>query len=402
MRGHLRRRGDAWELRAYAGRDPVSGRPIYRTRTYRGGKRDAEDALATFVQEVAGGACTTRDATVGTLIQQWFEFAKADLSPATVRGYETCIRCYLEPALGDIPLDHLRVDQIDRLYAQLRTSGNKLGRPLATATIRQVHAVLRRALQQGVKWGWIRSNPAVLASPPRVRNRPIEAPDPTVVTRLIRKAGDENPDMAAFLQLAATTGARRGELCGLHWDTVDLEQGTVTIARSVVSDSRGAFVEKDTKTHSVRRIALDPTSVAALRDHKVRAEKRATACGTIVREDSYVFSRAVDGSKPWSPNDVTAEFAALRNRLGLERVRLHDLRHFAATRLLAAGIPVRTVSGRLGHANAATTLGVYAHFLEESDREAANTIDEILKGSRAASGTAEDVPQGDHSTGVIK
>lgn len=208
--------------------------------------------------------------------------------------------------------------------------------------------------------------------------------------------------MAAFLQLAATTGARRGELCAIHWDAVDLERGTVTIARSVVSDSRGAFVEKDTKTHSIRRIALDPTSVEVLRDLRDRADKRAAVCGTTLREDSYVFSRAVDGSKPWSPTDVTHAFAYLRKRLGLGGVRLHDLRHFAATRLLAAGVPVRTVSGRLGHANAATTLGVYAHFLAESDREAANTIDEILKSSRSAPGKVEDGPQDVHSGGVIE
>jgi len=390
MRGHLRKRGDAWELRAYAGRDPVSGRPIYRTRTYRGRKRDAEDALAKFVQEVAGVAGTSRDATVGALVTEWFELAKTDLSPSTVRGYETCIRCYIVPALGDIRLDRLGVAQIDHLYAMLRKRGNRLGRPLATATIRQVHAVLRRALQQGVKWGWIQSNPAALASPPRVRNRHIEAPEPAVVTRLIQEAGDDNPDMAALLQLAATTGARRGELCGLHWDAIDLERGTVTIARSVVSDSRGAFVEKDTKTHSVRRIALDPTSIAVLCIHHNRAEERAAACGTNLRHDAYVFSRAADSSRAWSPNDVTAEFAALRNRLGLGSVRLHDLRHFAATRLLAAGIPVRTVSGRLGHANAATTLGVYAHFLAESDREAANTLDAILQDSKPAPGWAKD------------
>lgn len=394
MRGHLRKRGDAWELRAFAGRDPVSGRPIYRTRTHRGGKRDAEDALAAFVLEVVGAECSSRDATVQTLIEEWFELAKADLSPSTVRGYETCIRCYILPALGDTPLDRLRVPQIDRLYAQLRKEGNKLGRPLATATIRQVHAVLRRALQQGVKWGWIQSNPAVLASPPRVHNRPIEAPEPAVVSRLIQKAGDDNPDMATFLQLAATTGARRGELCGLHWNAVDLERGTVTIARSVVSDSRGAFIEKDTKTHSVRRIALDPTSVAALREHRGRAEHRADFCGSSLRDDAYVFSRTADSSKPWSPNDVTHEFAALRRRLDLGSVRLHDLRHFAATRLLGAGVPVRTVSGRLGHANAATTLGVYAHFLEESDRDAANTLDEILKRSAVTPEVVQNEPGG--------
>jgi len=159
MRGHLRKRGEAWELRAYAGRDTVSGRPIYRTRTFRGGKCDAEDELAKFVQEIVGCAATTRDATVGTLIEQWFELARADLSPSTVRGYETCLRCLIVPALGDIRLDRLGVAQIDHLYAMLRRGGNRSGQPLATATIRQVHAVLRRALQQGVKWGWIQSNP---------------------------------------------------------------------------------------------------------------------------------------------------------------------------------------------------------------------------------------------------
>jgi integrase len=86
----------------------------------------------------------------------------------------------------------------------------------------------------------------------------------------------------------------------------------------------------------------------------------------------------VDGAKPWPPNDATHAFIELRNRLGLMTVRLHDLRHFAATRLLGAGIPVRTVSGRLAHANAATTLGAYTHFLVESDREAADTLGDLL------------------------
>jgi integrase len=402
MRGHLRKRGDAWELRAYAGRDPVSNRELYRTRTFRGGKREAERALGKFVQEVAGRGPEARDATVGALVSRWFDLAKADFSPSTVRGYERTIRRYIEPDLGDVPLDRLRVAQLDELYARLRTRGGEEGGPLATATIRQVHAVLRRALQQGVKWGWIDSNPAILASPPRVWNRPVEAPEPTVVTRLIEKAGDDNPDFGVFLQLAATTGARRGEICALHWDDVDFERVTVTIARSVVDGIHGELVEKDTKTHSARRVALDHDTLQVLREHLDRCRGRATACGTTVSGAAYVFSREADSSLPMKPNDFTHAFIVLRDRLGLPGVRLHDLRHFAATRLLAAGIPVRTVSGRLGHANAATTLGVYAHFLAESDREAANTIGEILRSLKAAPGRAEDAPQGVHSTGVVK
>ena len=112
--------------------------------------------------------------------------------------------------------------------------------------------------------------------------------------------------------------------------------------------------------------------------HRERCTARLKLCSADLKRSAYVFSRSVDGSRPWPPNDVTHAFIDLRKELGLTSVRLHDFRHFAATRLLGAGIPVRTVSGRLGHANAATTLGVYAHFLVESDREAANTLGNLL------------------------
>jgi hypothetical protein len=133
VRGHLRKRGNGWELRAFAGHDPVTGRKIYRTRTYRGGKREAEDALSRLVQEVSGGGRAARDATVCNLVREWLELAKADLSPSTVRGYENCIKRYIQPTIGDVPLERLQVAQLDRLYAQLRTDSGPTGRPLATA-----------------------------------------------------------------------------------------------------------------------------------------------------------------------------------------------------------------------------------------------------------------------------
>ena len=152
----------------------------------------------------------------------------------------------------------------------------------------------------------------------------------------------------------------------------------LVLSRNVVEAAGSVIVEKDTKTHSARRIALDDGTVEVLQHQRIRMEERAEVSGSAFSDDAHVFSPDLDGMRPWPPNDVTKRFIRIRKQVGLDQVRLHDLRHFAATRLLAAGVPVRTVSGRLGHANAATTLGVYAHFLEESDREAAATLGALL------------------------
>jgi len=384
-------------MRAYVGRDPVTGRKKYLTRTFRGGKRAAEEALSKFVVEVGGGGHASQDATVADLIEQWLTLASPELSPTTARGYRWIVDTYIVPTLGKVPLARLRPAQLDTFYAHLRDGGGANGRSLAPATVRQVHAILRRALGQAVRWGWLAVNPALQATPPRIRRTEIAAPEPADVLRLIEAADVEDPDLAAFLRTSVTTGARRGELCALRWRDVDLASRTVLIAHNLVEGASGSLVEKDTKTHAARRIALDTTTAEVLQAHRRRMEERARACGTTIGESAYVFTRSVDGTEPWVPNEVTKVFIRLRNALGLPSVRLHDLRHFVATRLLAAGVPVRTVSGRLGHANAATTLGVYAHFLEPSDRDAADALGAVLTATPKPQEGKDPLPAGEAS-----
>ena len=378
MPGHLRQRGSAWELRAFAGRDPSSGRRIYSTRTFHGTKRTAELELAKLVAEVSGVGAVARDATFGELVLSWFHMAEPELSPSTVRGYRRLIDTYIVPTLGAISLAKLKTSQLDGFYRTLRDGGGKAGKPLAPATIRQIHAITRRALSQGVRWGWIQSNPAVNATPPRIRRSEVKPPEPAQVLQLIAAAEAVNPDLACFLRLSATTGARRGELCGLRWEDVDFTGRTITIRHAIVEDNRGIAIEKDTKTHAARRIALDEMSVASLAQHRDSSIANARSCGAELARRAFVFSRSPISDTPWVPNDVSKAFGTVRKRLALDGVRLHDLRHFAATRLLGAGVPVRTVSGRLGHSNASTTLGVYGHFLEASDRDAADALGRLL------------------------
>jgi integrase len=217
VRGHLRRRGDAWELRVFVGRDPITQRKKTVTRTFRGTKRAAESELSKLVAGVACGGLSAQDTTVGDLVDRWFAMAETELSPSTVRGDERLIRTHIRPALGSVPLARLRAAQLDAFYGKLRESGGVNGRPLSAASVRQVHAIVRRALSQGVRWGWINTNPAANATPPRIRRSEITPPEPGDVVTLLTAAERADPDLGCFLRLSATTGARRGELSGLRW-----------------------------------------------------------------------------------------------------------------------------------------------------------------------------------------
>jgi integrase len=246
------------------------------------------------------------------------------------------------------------------------------------ATVRQVHAILRRALGQAARWGWLPANPAALASPPRPGPADVRPPTPEEVSRLLAVAYQADPDFAVLLWLAATTGARRGELCALRWSNVDVAVGELVIVRNLIVRA-GQLVEKDTKTHAARRIALSDDSIALLAEHQQRCADRAQACGAQLADQAYVSSFDPAGRTPMNPDAVTHRFGRLAKQLGLH-ARLHDLRHYAATQLIAGGVDVRTVSGRIGHTGGgATTLRVYTHFQAAADRRAAQFLEQTLK-----------------------
>ena len=151
--------------------------------------------------------------------------------------------------------------------------------------------------------------------------------------------------------------------------------------------------EKDTKTHQARRVAVDEGTLAALGEWRLECERRAALCGVPLAPDGYVFSPEPEGSVPWKPMHCTIQWRSLRKRVGINpAIRLHDLRHFAATRLLDAGVPVKTVSGRLGHSRPTTTLNVYAHFVPATDRIAADAMGRILSSPAVRSAEATEPP----------
>lgn len=378
MAGSLRQRGsDSWQLRVHVGRDPDTGRKRYVERTFRGSKRAAERALATLVTEAESLAQTTnRSHTVERLLHEWLEHATPSLSPRTVlvtRGYIDSTIC---PAIGSIQVAKLTSQDIDRFYRRLLTVGGPR-KKYTPATIRRVHGILRRALSQGVRWGWITRNPATDASPPRVPVKELRPPTPDEVARLFTLAGETNPRLAMLVVLAASTGARRGELLALRWSDVDLARNVLSIERGLILAGR-ELIEHGTKTHQGRRIALDASTVELLKAHHEQMVELASESGVQLGPSAFLFTDSVDGSLPLRPDSVSRTFRTLCERAGVEGVRFHDLRHYVATRLLGAGVDIRTVAGRLGHRNASTTLNVYSHFLPEADRDAADTLAKLF------------------------
>jgi integrase len=417
----IRKRGSGLQVQVYAGRDPFTGRKRWISRQVPGqtkaSHRQAKKVEAELLEQVDRGEQRgSRTRTVGELVERWFTWRQQvkPISPVTVANYRGAIDRYILPALGRAKVREVDAGTLDALYAQVRAHGGRCracwrrlrrgqaplrageryrpepdtpelvhapdcarGWALSASAVREVHTVLSGAFKQAVAWGWIGHNPAKLATPPTAGKAQVAPPAAGDVARLLAAAMAEDPELGLFLRLAVVLGARRGELVGLKWRDVDLDAGEVLIASSVARVAGRPLLDKDTKTHAKRRVAIGAETGELLRTHRLRQAETALACGASLAPDAYVFSRSVDASTPVSPDGVSHRFQELAAQLGV-RARLHDLRHFMVTQLVAGGVDWRTVSGRAGHADGHMTLGTYAHFQRAQDRKAAEFMDELL------------------------
>ena len=375
MKGTMRERTPGvWEVRAYTGRDG-HGRPVQVSRTVHGGKRAAQAVLTKLVAEVdANGAPLSGAETVAELLDRWLEHVTPLREPGTIRGYASTIR-RIEPVLGHVKVAKLTAQHLDRAYRDW------LGRGLSPATVRHSHAVLSAALHQALRWGVIAQAVTDRASVPSVDTTEQTPVTPEDLQRLITAADADSPILAAAIALAAVTGARREELCGLRWRDLDSD-GVLTIRRAVKHDvDRTKLVVRTTKTRQIRRVALDDLALALLQRHRTRVEQWAEQAEVDLDDEAYILpgGRPLDptGRTPVKPDTLTEQFRRLAHKVGVQ-VRFHDLRHFSATQLIGAGVDVRTVAGRLGHADASTTLRTYSHQIEERDREAAAILGRLV------------------------
>lgn len=364
-----------WELVVSAGLDPATGRYRRVIRTIKAtSKREVKAALTDLEAAVAAGKVSFDDMTLADLLERWMEHITGlGRAETTLYHYQQYIDREIAPVLGAIRLSKLKALDIDRLYTKLRKRG------LAPATIRQVHAILRASLNQAERWGLVQRNVAKLASAPSQPQREQHPPDVADVLALLAAARDVDAMFGLYVRVMVATGARRAEVCGLRWSDVDTAAGTLTVERSytLVPGVRG---DRPTKTRSARAVALDPVTLVELEEAWMATRSLAKQCGLDVeqRRTGYIFATDPTGESAWRPDTANARWERARNAAGLPSVRLHDLRHFQATQLLDAGVPVPTVAARLGHTDGTTTMKIYAHRTRRADELAAAVVGRLL------------------------
>ncbi|HZU74088.1 MAG TPA: tyrosine-type recombinase/integrase [Acidimicrobiales bacterium] len=390
MAGHLYQLpGEkGWRVQIDVGIDPATGRRVRVKLPGRGkppfaAKREAEQAAARVLVERSDGAVVdSRYTTVSEfLLERWLPARKArGIRPSTVAGYEWAIRRYVVPKVGALKLKDLRPDHVARMITDLATEPGRYGRPRSARTIEVARKVLGMALADAVRWGILSRNPVDAAKPDLVRLGGPKRP-PTIWTKqqlgqFLRSVEAER-DFALW-RLAATTGMRRGELCGLEWGDVDLHGRHLFVRRARVMVGGGYAMTQEPKTPAgVRKIGLDEVTVEALRAHKrlQEAERRACPPGQW-KECDNVFRDQL--GRPVFPESLTKRFRVLTLGAGLPPIRLHDIRHSYATAFLQSGLRVETLADRLGHSTATITRSIYLHPVEDLDREAAEIVARLI------------------------
>lgn len=357
------RRPGVWEVRAFAGRD-ASGRPVQTSRTVKGTKRDAMRLAATFDSRPATHAAGR---TVADILNTWVEVNQEVWAESSRRDQESRVRKVLADPIASVPLSRLGVADVEQWHARMRRAG------VGELAIRNRHQVLRAALAQAARWEWIATNPATAARLRQPKRVPRDGMSIETVRAAIAAAGEIDPAAGLALRLAAVAGLRRAELAALQWKDLDGDLLTVDKAVELVRTAQRGQPElrlAPTKTANRRRIRLDRETLAQIAT--LEAEREVVS--------PFVFS--LDAGPP-SPARIGWWWSRARHAAGIDpKWRLHDLRHWTATAAISSGHDVRTVAGRLGHANPAMTMRVYAHVVEGADEAVASTLGQALDGDR--------------------
>jgi integrase len=347
-------------------------------------KKAAAGALAALVTDMTRGTFVrpTKTDVRTFLVDDWLPAKRVTLKPSTAACYEQMLTSYVLPRLGGVELAKVDGGTLNALYADLlahgRTGASGRSGGLSPKTVRNVHGILHRAFADAVRWKRLAVNPCDSADRPRWAEPEMQAWTAEQLRAFLAHVATDRH--AGPWHLLVTTGMRRGELLGLRWSDVDLAAARLTIRHTLTMV--GDRPEPGTpKTRAGgRTIALDAATTAALKAWKAVQAAERLAMGAGWQDADGLVVTDPDGT-PVHPQVFSRRFKTHAERAGLPVIRLHDTRHSYATAALAAGVPVKVLSQRLGHADVGVTLKIYAHVMPGDDEAAANTVAAAILGN---------------------
>ena len=334
-------------------------------------RKEAADKLKSAQRAVDDGADLAAEClTIAQFLSKWLTASvKPSTRHKTFTTYESLCRTAIVPRIGKRQLAKLTALDLQSLYTDLAESR------LSPRSVHHVHRVLHRAFSQAVRWKLILRNPCDGAQAPRVARAEMRAWTPEQAHAFLLVVRDHR--MHALYVLALTTGMRQGELLGLRWSDIDWNAGTLAVRRALQWQRGNGLVFTEPKTaRPRRRTHLSQTALAALRVHKDRQTFDRHAAGSAWTDHDLVFCDAV--GEPLSPTNETKRFQRAVAVAGLPAIRFHDMRHTAATILLAKGVHVKLVSEMLGHSTITLTLDTYSHVIPAMHGDAAAAMDAVF------------------------
>ena len=375
MRGSLRKRSkSSWTITLTLGRkiDPKTGKSKVNQKTYtvRGTKPQAEAKLAELLNEYNKGEYVEpTKMTTGEWLQKWIDvYVKHSKKkrPRTIETYESVVRRHLIPAFDEIPLQKLTSGHIQHYY---NTSA------LSSSTLEQHHAILHQALKVAmVNERLININPVefVVEKPVAEKDLEMQVWDEEEVRKFLTAAREEGVAVEAFYTLAIETGMRKGEMCGLKWEDVNLKDRRISVKRTLQKAGPDPLVGVP-KSGRGRAITISPQTATLLRKHEIKQKEWKLQVGDAYTDHGFVFAK--DNGNPIQINNFGQRgYADLIRKAGVKKIRFHDLRHTCATLLLAKEVNPKIVQERLGHSDISMTMNQYSHVTPTMQDKAASRL----------------------------
>lgn len=324
--------------------------------------------------------------TLETWLNNWFnEYSLNSIKQSTRVSYETFITKHINPVIGKIKLQNLRPDIIQKFYNDKLENGRLDGKGgLSPKTIKNIHVMLHEALEQALKNGLITRNVTEAVTLPKITKKEMRVLTSDEQSRLLKLCNNENNGI--FVILALSTGMRLGEILGLKWEDINFKNKLLTVKRTVNRlknynsniDSKTALIVNSPKTeNSIRIIPLNEKIIKCLKSYKTFQNEKYFKLGVHMGEDNFVFPNSLGNTG--EPKTYQKIFTNLTKEANIENAHFHCLRHTFATRALEEGIPAKTVSEILGHANVSTTLDLYSHVLLDTKRNAIERMSKFIE-----------------------